>query len=127
MCYNEIMQESGEDYIESILVLSNEKDVVRSIDVARHLNVSKPSVSRAMDILEGEGYITFDGDKHIHLTEKGVEKASNVYSRHKLLTDFFVKVSSVSHEVAEQNACRVEHIVSEEIVTGIRNWMEQNR
>ena len=121
------MQESGEDYIESILVLSNEKDVVRSIDVAHHLHVSKPSVSRAMGILRDDGYITFDAEQHIHLTEKGLEKASNVYSRHRLLTDFFAKIASVSREVAEQNACRVEHIVSEEIITGIKNWMEQNK
>ncbi len=120
------MYESGEDYLEAILMIRNEKEIVRSVDVARKLMVSKPSVSRAMGILKDDGYIFFDENQHIVLTEKGFEKASIIYSRHKLLTAFLMKIAGVPEEQAEKNACRVEHCIDSDIVAGIESWMKNN-
>ena len=118
------MQESGEDYLESILMLKNENGFVRAIDIAHKQNVSKPSVSRAMGILREQGYITIEEGQHIVLTQKGMEKASIIYSRHKLLTDFFMNIAGISEEQAEANACRVEHVIDSDVVKGIKKWME---
>ncbi|MCI7533602.1 MAG: metal-dependent transcriptional regulator [Treponema porcinum] len=120
------MYESGEDYLEAILMIRNEKEIVRSVDVARKLMVSKPSVSRAMGILKDDGYIFFDENQHIVLTEKGFGKASSIYSRHKLLTAFLMKIAGVTEEQAEKNACRVEHCIDSDIVAGIESWMKNN-
>ncbi|MFC2602309.1 MAG: metal-dependent transcriptional regulator [Treponema sp.] len=117
------MQESGEDYLESILMLKNANGFVRAIDIAHKQNVSKPSVSRAMGILREQGYITIEEGQHIVLTQKGMEKASTIYSRHKLLTDFFAHIAGISEEQAEANACRVEHVIDSDVVKGIQNWM----
>lgn len=120
------MYESGEDYLETILRIQNEKGQVRSVDIARKLTVSKPSVSRAMSILKNDGYIIFDENQRIILTEKGFEKASNIYARHKLLTAFLMKIAGVPEEQAEKNACRVEHFIDSDIVAGIESWMKNN-
>ncbi len=120
------MYESGEDYLESILMLEKRNGIVRAIDVARKQHVSKPSVSRAMGILKETGYITISEDQHIALTEKGYQKASDVYLRHTLLTDFLQRITGVSREQAELNACRVEHVIDADIVLGIQRWMESN-
>ena len=120
------MYESGEDYLEAILMIKNECGIVRSIDVAHKLNVSKPSVSRAMGILKDEGFIYFDESQHILFTEKGLQKAQNIYNRHRLLTEFLMKVTGVSEEQAEKNACRVEHVIDADIVAGIKTFMEKN-
>lgn len=118
------MYESGEDYLEAILRLELENDFVRSVDVARKLAVSRPSVSRAMELLERDGYIQFVLGKTIKLTEKGRAKAEDIYGRHKLLTKFLVKITGVSEEQAEENACRVEHDIDADIVAGIQKWMD---
>lgn len=107
------IQESGEDYLEAILVLKEEKGVVHSIDVARHLNFSKPSVSRAVKILREDGDLTVDADGALELTEKGLAIAERIYERHRLLTLWFTELG-VSPEVASEDACRVEHDISEE-------------
>ncbi|MCR5289274.1 MAG: metal-dependent transcriptional regulator [Treponema sp.] len=120
------MYESGEDYLEAILRLQQEHGFVRSVDVANQLHVSKPSVSRAMSILKDDGYIWFDLGNMIKLTDKGMAKASDVYSRHRLLTKFLQKITGVSEEQAEENACRVEHDIDADIVKGIKDWMEKN-
>lgn len=120
------MYESGEDYLEAILMIKNDCGIVRSIDVAHKLNVSKPSVSRAMGILKDEGFIYFDESQHILFTEKGLQKAQNIYNRHRLLTEFLMKVTGVSEEQAEKNACRVEHVIDADIVAGIKSFMEKN-
>lgn len=120
------MYESGEDYLESILVLEKQNGIVRAIDVARKQHVSKPSVSRAMSILKETGYITISEDQHIALTEKGYQKASDVYLRHTLLTAFLQRITGVSRDQAEANACRVEHVIDADIVFGIQKWMEKN-
>lgn len=118
------MHESGENYLETILMLKEKKGTVRSIDIARELNFSKPSVSRAMGILREEGFITMENSGEIQLTDAGRRKAEDVYSRHRLLTAFLHEVAGVSTEMAEENACRMEHILDQEVVDGISRFME---
>lgn len=120
------MYESGEDYLEAILMIRQEKGECHSVDVAHKLNVSKPSVSRAMGILREDGYIFVDENQHINFTEKGAAKAHDVYDRHKLLTAFLVKITGLESEQAEQNACRIEHVIDSDVVRGIKNWMKNN-
>ena len=119
------MYESGENYLETILVLGNRNGNVRSIDVARELNFSKPSVSRAMGILKEDGYIEIDTGGSILLTDKGREKANSIDERHELLTKFLMNVASVSEESAEEDACKMEHIISEEVFEGIKKFMNK--
>lgn len=107
------IHESGEDYLESILVLKETHGYVRSIDVARHKNYSKPSVSRAMGLLRENGYITIDRDGLIDLTPSGQEVAARIYERHQLLTRWLVSLG-VEPEVATMEACHIEHDVSED-------------
>lgn len=120
------MYESGEDYLEAILRLQLENGFVRSVDVANKLAVSRPSVSRAMGVLEKDGYIEFGMGNMIKLTQKGREKAEDVYARHKLLTKFLVKITGLSEDQCEENACRVEHQIDKDVVEGIRNWVNKN-
>lgn len=120
------MYESGEDYLEAILRLQLENGFVRSVDVARKLAVSRPSVSRAMGILEKEGYIEFSMGNMIKLTATGQAMAEDVYGRHKLLTSFLQKITGVPEDQAEENACRVEHDIDADIVAGIQKWMDEN-
>ena len=119
------MYESGEDYLETILRVKESKGTVHSVDVAKKLGVSKPSVSRAVGILKRDGYLEDSEGTELEFTKKGLEKATNIYSRHRLLTDFFVKITGVSKEQAEENACRVEHDIDADIVAGIENWMKK--
>ena len=107
------IHKSGEDYLEAILMVRQEKGYCRSIDVAHHLNVSKPSVSVAMKKLRENGYVEMDKEGFITLTEKGYEIASSVYNRHKLLTRFFVALG-VNEQTAAADACKIEHDISEE-------------
>lgn len=120
---NEIY-ESGEDYLETILRLKKQLGQVRSIDIARDLDYSKPSVSRAMKILGEKGLVYMDGRKFIHLTDEGQAKAESVASRHKLFKDMLTEIFGVSEEVAEEDACRIEHIVSEETVQKIKEKLD---
>lgn len=120
------LHQSGEDYLEAILGLEKENGIARSVDVAKRLGVSKPSVSRAMGILKENGYIVIGKINSLELTEKGREKAESVYSRHVLLTGFLEKITGVSKDKAEENACRIEHVIDEDIKAGIQRWMEQN-
>ena len=106
-----IMQESGEDYIETIYLLKKKNGYVRSIDVANELGFSRPSVSRAVGILKESGFITVAEDGGLELTEDGLKKAKSVYDRHKNLTTFLMLTAKVSPEVAENDACRIEHII----------------
>lgn len=107
------IQESAEDYLESILVLKEEKGMVRSIDIVRHMDYSKPSVSRAMSLLRENGYITVDQDGFIELTACGQDIAERIYERHRLLTAWLTRLG-VSPEVAAMDACRIEHDISDE-------------
>lgn len=117
------MHESGENYLETILILKEKNGVVRSIDIARELNFSKPSVSRAMGILKENGFITMQTSGEIGLTESGTKKAREIYGRHQLLTLFLEKTAGVGREMAEENACRMEHILDEPVMEGIRRFL----
>jgi Mn-dependent DtxR family transcriptional regulator len=96
---------------------------VRSVDVARRLGVSRPSVSRAMGLLKQDGYIEIEESGSIQLTPKGKEAAEKIYTKHRQLTAFLEHVSGVSHEQAEENACRIEHIIDEDVFAGILRFM----
>lgn len=107
------LYESGENYLETILVLKNKNGCVRSIDIARMLSFSKPSVSRAMSILKKAGYIEMDGQGFIELTESGMKIAENIHHRHQLLAEWLVAIG-VSPDTAGRDACRMEHVISQE-------------
>ena len=117
------MHESGENYLETILMLKEIKGVVHSIDIARALNFSKPSVSRAMGILRESGFITMNPSGEIELTESGLAKAQEIYARHTILTQFLQDFIGVDSEIAEENACRMEHILDQEVMDGIIRFM----
>lgn len=107
------IQESGENYLETILILSKKNEGVRSIDVARELGFSKPSISRAMHILQDNGYLEMNANGLIFLTEKGKITAERVYDRHLTLTKC-LQALGVSADTAAQDACRIEHVISQE-------------
>ena len=107
------LHESGEMYLETILLLSKKNAAVRSIDVAEHMGFSKPSVSRAIGLLKNAGYVNVDKNGFLTLTESGAEIAGGIYEKHELLTSFFQKIG-ISPETAERDACRIEHIISDE-------------
>ncbi len=121
------IQESGEDYLETILLLKNKNGYVRSIDVANELGYTKPSISRAMGILKEAGYITVGGKGHIAFTEEGRKKANEVYERHRLITEFLVERLGVSEETAGKDACRIEHVISQETFDSIKNSVQSDR
>lgn len=116
------LHQSGEDYLETILLLRQSRGVVRSIDVAQHMGFSKPSVSRAMSILREDGYIEMDRSGGIRLTEEGERVARTMYERHRLLTQWLVGLG-VSPEQAASDACRMEHALSEETFSCIKRYI----
>ncbi len=107
------LHSSGEDYLEAILVIQMQKGAVRSVDVARHLEVSKPSVSHAIAALKSGGFLTMDSDYFLHLTDVGREVAEQIYEKHRFFTERLI-AAGVDAETAEQDACRIEHVISEE-------------
>ena len=107
------LRKSGEDYLEAILVLKKKKGMVRSADVARHLKVSKPSVCHAVATLKKGGFLLMDGDHFLHLTDLGREVAEDTYEKHRFFTDRLIE-AGVDPETAERDACRIEHVISEE-------------
>ena len=113
------LQESGQMYLETILILSKENSHVRSIDVCEYMGYSKPSVSRAVGLLKNGGYITVDADGYISLTEAGREEAQKIYDRHDVLSDFLVSLG-VDPEVAVKDACKIEHDISDESFEAIK-------
>ena len=104
---------SGEDYLEAILVLHKKMGMVRSVDVARHMEVSKPSVCHAVAVLQEGGFLIMDEDHFLHLTEVGKEIAGKIYERHCFFTDRLIE-AGVDPKTAETDACRIEHVISEE-------------
>ncbi len=120
------VHESGEMYLEAILVLSQKNSFVRSVDVGEYLGYSKPSVSRAMGILRRENYIHMDKDGAITLTEEGRQIAEMIYERHTLLSELLIRLG-VSEETAAADACKMEHAISDESFQAIKRYAaEQN-
>lgn len=104
---------SGEDYLEAVLMLQKQKGSVRSVDLARHLEVSKPSVCHAVATLRDGGFLTMDEDYHLHLTDLGQEAAERIYEKHQFFTAQLIG-AGVDPVQAEKDACRIEHVISEE-------------
>ena len=118
--------ESGQMYLETILILTNESSTVRSIDVCEHMGFSKPSVSRAIGLLKNGGYISVDQDGYITLTEVGREVAQKIYDRHRVLTDFLISIG-VDPEVASNDACKIEHHISDESFEAIKKRLKTKK
>lgn len=116
--------ESEEMYLETILLLKKNKANVRSIDVVEELGYAKSSVSRAMNLLVKRGYITIDDMGNISLTESGNQKASNIYDRHRVLTKLLMQVGA-KQELAEDNACRIEHVISEDMFELLKDYAQK--
>ncbi len=116
------LYESGEDYLETILILKKRNGNVRSIDIAREMDLSKPSVSRAMGILKNKEFITVDEDGAIHLTEEGSKLAKKIYERHRVLTEALMYLG-VDEKTAAEDACRIEHDISEKTFTKIKKHL----
>ena len=114
---------SGEDYLEAVLVLQKEKGMVRSVDVARHMDVSKPSVSHAVTTLRDGGFLIMDEDYFLHLTDIGREVAEQIYEKHRFFTERLI-AAGVDPETAERDACRIEHVISEESFRRLKAAME---
>ena len=114
--------ESREDYMETILLLMKKRGSVRSVDIANELGYSKPSISRAVGILKDHNYIVVDTSGHISFTESGLALAESVYDRHVTIKRFFIEVLGVSEETAEQDACKIEHIISEESFQKLKSY-----
>ena len=118
------LQESGEMYLETIYILSQKSSRVRSIDVCEYMGFSKPSVSRAVALLKNGGYITVNEDGHLSLTESGRDVAVKIYERHRLLSAFLMELG-VSEKTAIQDACRVEHVISDETFAAIKQHLKE--
>ena len=116
------LRQSGEDYLETILILSKHGGV-RSIDIANEMNLSKPSVSRAVGILKNGGFIKVDGDGYITFTDEGKETAERIYERHTVLTDWLVGIG-VDEKTAAEDACRLEHNFSSESFEKLKNHIQ---
>ncbi|WP_026522060.1 metal-dependent transcriptional regulator [Butyrivibrio sp. VCB2001] len=121
------MHESGEDYIETIYLLKKKKGVVRSIDVANELGFSRPSVSRGVSILKENGLVIMEDDGELKLTEEGLKTAKKVYEKHTNLTKFLMLTAGVNEEIAETDACRIEHIISPETFRGIKKFVKEHK
>lgn len=113
------MQESAEMYLETILVLSDGNNEPRAVDIARQLGFSRPSVSNALKELERDGYITYKDSRFVELTDKGAQIAAKVYERHLVLTDLLQSIG-VSEKTAREDACRVEHYISDETFEALK-------
>ena len=117
------LQESGEMYLETILVLSEERSYVRAVDVGEYMGFSKPSVSRAMRLLREAGYVQTDENGFLQLTESGKARAKKIYERHTVLSEYLKKIG-VSDEVAVDDACKLEHYMSDETFEALRRQLE---
>ncbi len=118
------IQESGEMYLETIYVLSKKSKDVRSIDVCEHMGYSKPSVSRAIGLLKKGGYVEMEAGGALHLTEAGRELAEKIYERHTVLTQFLMQLG-VDEKTAAEDACKIEHHISDTTLTAIKRNIEK--
>ena len=117
---------SGEDYLEAILVLQKKKGMVRSVDVARYMEVTKPSVCHAVATLREGGFLTMDSDYFLHLTDVGREVAEQIYEKHRFFTDRLIE-AGVDPETVERDACRMEHVISQESFEHLRDAYKTKR
>ena len=117
------LQESGEMYLETILILSHEKSIVRAIDVSEYMGFSKPSVSRAVGLLKEKGLLSVDEHGSLLLTEEGRATAQKIYERHKILSVFLEKLG-VDPQTADDDACRIEHHISDESLEAIKRFID---
>ncbi len=117
------LQESGQMYLETILILSRKSNTVRSIDVGEYMGFSKPSVSRAIGLLKDGGYVTVNADGYLQLTSVGLELAEKIYERHTLLTRFLVQLG-VDEDVASEDACKIEHHISDASFEAMKRFMQ---
>ena len=115
-----VITPSGEDYLEAVLVLQQKQGMVRSVDVARHMEVSKPSVCHAVATLREGGFLTMDSDYFLHLTDAGREVAEQIYEKHRFFTDRLIEAGA-DPETAERDACRMEHVISQESFEHLRD------
>lgn len=116
------LQESGQMYLETILVLSKKLSAVRSIDIVDHMGYSKPSVSRAVSLLKNGGFICVDKDGFITLTDAGQEMAEKIYERHTILTEALMRLG-VDADTAAEDACKIEHAISDRSIEAIKNYL----
>ena len=119
------LQESGEMYLETIYMLSKQMNIVRAIDVVEHMGYSKPSVSRAVGLLKQGGYLTVEDTGNLLLTDSGRQIGEKIYARHKLLTELLVRLG-VDEKTAAEDACKMEHAISDTTFEAIRKHLEQN-
>ena len=119
-----VITPSGEDYLEAVLVLQQKQGMVRSVDVARHMEVSKPSVCHAVATLREGGFLTMDSDYFLHLTDVGREVAEQTYEKHRFFTDRLIEAGA-DPETAERDACRMEHVISSESFQRLKAASEQ--
>lgn len=120
------LHKSGEDYLEAILILQKKNGYVRSLDIADYVGVTKPSISNATKLLREGGFLTMDGSKMIHLTEIGREVAERIYERHRMLTEFLTAIG-IDPEIAEQDACKMEHDISRETFDKLKEHWEKEK
>lgn len=118
------IQESGEMYLETILILSQKLDFVRAVDICRYMDFSKPSVSRALGLLKNGGFITVADNGHIDLTETGRKLAEKIYERHTILTEV-LSYLGVDKDIAAADACRIEHVISDEAFDAIKKHLKE--
>lgn len=118
--------ESEEMYLETILILQQKNAAVRSIDIARELNYSRPSVSRGVNLLQKKGFIAIEKNGLIRFTETGKAKAESVYERHRVITELLV-LTGADRELAEENACRIEHVISEEMFEILKKYVIERK
>lgn len=116
---------SGEDYLEAILMIEREHGKIRSVDIANYLNVSRPSVNRALNVLQEKGYVNKPDYGTVTITEAGRRRAESVARRHAMLTRLLTEVLGVSAETAEQDACRIEHDISRETSQKLQEYFER--
>ncbi len=118
------LQESGEMYLETVLVLTKKIGAVRSIDISEYMGYSKPSVSRAVGLLKSGGYLNVDKNGYLTLTDEGMNVAGKIYERHTVITNFLVSLG-VSEETATEDACKIEHHISDESLNAIKKFTEK--
>lgn len=120
------LKPSGEMYLETIYVLCKQKSAVRSVDVAEHMNYSKPSVCRGVGLLKKDNYISIDKDGYISLTEKGLVLANKIFERHTVLSKALTMLG-VDEETAAEDACKIEHVISDRSFNSLKKYIEENQ